>query len=446
MAHDRTLQAAWYLGKLVRSGAKSPRSAPRQPSMKVAMRKTLLLLILLALPLTTCSDTDSAVADLEQRILELEGRLPESRQPTSVPPISQPTSVSERATPVPPAPVPAASGITAGGFSVLELVDAQPELSILRSLLNESGLADTLDSGGPFTLFAPTNDAFRTITAELLQLRSDPEMLQEFLLHHLLDGEVLISEMQALEKGRLTAGTLIPGVPLQLTIDDGNAVLVNDVSQVLVEDAKGRNGVMHIINHVLFPSPNAAANATQPPVVPTPTLGPTVSEEPTSERIVESNEPAGLTQPQQNAARSALTYLDFSGFSRQGLIDQLSSEFGDQYDVQDATTAVDSLDVNWTSQAVRSAQTYLDVSGFSRQGLIDQLSSEFGDQHAIQDATTAVDSLDVNWTSQAVRSAQTYLELSGFSCNGLIEQLSSSFGDQYTVEEATNGASQAGAC
>lgn len=96
--------------------------------------------------------------------------------------------------------------------------------------------------------------------------------------------------------------------------------------------------------------------------------------------------------------------------------------------------------------AVRSAETYLAISGFSRQGLIGQLSSEFGDRYSVGDATAAVDSLTVDWNTQAARSAAAYLAISGFSCQGLINQLSSQHGDKYTVSQATYGATQAGIC
>lgn len=96
--------------------------------------------------------------------------------------------------------------------------------------------------------------------------------------------------------------------------------------------------------------------------------------------------------------------------------------------------------------AVRSATSYLKMSGFSRQGLIDQLSSEYGDRFSVSDATVAVDSLNTDWRLQATRSAASYLKMSGFSCQGLIEQLSSQHGDKYTVEQATYGARQAGIC
>lgn len=98
------------------------------------------------------------------------------------------------------------------------------------------------------------------------------------------------------------------------------------------------------------------------------------------------------------------------------------------------------------NNAVRSAKQYLSMQGFSRNGLIQQLSSDYGDSYSVADATAAVDSLNINWNNQAVRSAKQYLSMQGFSCKGLIEQLSSSTGDQYTVSQATYGARQAGAC
>jgi|SRR6056297_3802014 len=96
--------------------------------------------------------------------------------------------------------------------------------------------------------------------------------------------------------------------------------------------------------------------------------------------------------------------------------------------------------------AVRSAKSYLSFQAFSRNGLIEQLSSPYGDGYNVSDATIAVDSLSVDWNAQAVKSANQYLAMMGFSCKGLIEQLSSDAGDKYTVSQATYGARQAGAC
>ena len=98
------------------------------------------------------------------------------------------------------------------------------------------------------------------------------------------------------------------------------------------------------------------------------------------------------------------------------------------------------------SNAVRSAKQYLSFSGFSRIGLIRQLSSDAGDGYDAADAAVAVDSLNIDWNMEAVRSAKQYLNFTGFSRKGLIRQLSASAGDNYTIEQATYGAKQTGIC
>lgn len=96
--------------------------------------------------------------------------------------------------------------------------------------------------------------------------------------------------------------------------------------------------------------------------------------------------------------------------------------------------------------AIREAKNYLKVMAFSRQGLIDQLSSEVGGQYDVSDATLAVDSLNVDWNYQAVRSAKNYLKIMGFSCRGLIDQLSADTGGRFTPAEAEYGAQEVGLC
>ncbi|WP_369054838.1 Ltp family lipoprotein [Kineococcus terrestris] len=82
---------------------------------------------------------------------------------------------------------------------------------------------------------------------------------------------------------------------------------------------------------------------------------------------------AAASVAQENAVRAAENYLDFSAFSRTGLIDQLEFE---GYSAEDATYGVDHITVDWNEQAAKSAKNYLDFSSFSRQGLIDQLEFE----------------------------------------------------------------------
>lgn len=100
-----------------------------------------------------------------------------------------------------------------------------------------------------------------------------------------------------------------------------------------------------------------------------------------------------LTLVQQNALRSAENYLRMTAFSRQGLIDQLSSEYGSGYSVADAAWAADNIGADWNEQAVRSAEAYLELTAFSRQALIEQLSSEHGSKYTLEQATHAVSTL-----------------------------------------------------
>ena len=81
---------------------------------------------------------------------------------------------------------------------------------------------------------------------------------------------------------------------------------------------------------------------------------------------------------------------------------------------------------------------------FSRDGLIEQLSSEYGDGYSVEDATFAADNVGADWNEQAAKAAQNYLDLMPFSRDGLIEQLTSDYGDQYTLEQATYGVDQTG--
>ncbi|MCJ8505784.1 Ltp family lipoprotein [Kocuria flava] len=104
-----------------------------------------------------------------------------------------------------------------------------------------------------------------------------------------------------------------------------------------------------------------------------------------AETEADNAEQSSATVAQRNAIRSAENYIDFSAFSRSGLIDQLEFE---GYSTADATFAVDSLDIDYNEQAAKSAANYLETSAFSRSGLIDQLMFE---GYTAEQATYGVD-------------------------------------------------------
>ena len=96
-------------------------------------------------------------------------------------------------------------------------------------------------------------------------------------------------------------------------------------------------------------------------------------------------------------------------------------------------------------QALTAAEGYLSMgSGFSRQGLIDQLDSSAGDGFSVADATWAVDHSDADWNAQAVEAAQGYMKLGGFSRDSLIAQLTSPSGSQFTEAQAEYAADKVG--
>lgn len=137
-----------------------------------------------------------------------------------------------------------------------------------------------------------------------------------------------------------------------------------------------------------------------------------------------------MTTGQKNALRSAESYLAFTAFSYEGLIDQLEYE---QYSYEDAVFAADNCGADWNEQALESALSYLEFTAFSYTGLIDQLEYE---KFTTEQATYAADNCGADWNEQAAKSAESYLEFMSFSRDGLIDQLEY---EGFTYEQAVYG-------
>lgn len=96
-------------------------------------------------------------------------------------------------------------------------------------------------------------------------------------------------------------------------------------------------------------------------------------------------------------------------------------------------------------QAVQSARSYLDMgSGFSRESLLKQLTSSYGEGFSEADAEFAVNYLKPDWNAQAVECAKGYLALESFSRSRLIEQLTSKYGNGFTEAQAEYAANKVG--
>jgi len=132
--------------------------------------------------------------------------------------------------------------------SVADTLAAKPELSTLSSLIVKAGLTDTLKGTGPFTVFAPTNAAFAKVPAKTLDdLGKDPARLKSVLTYHVVPGKVLAADVKN------SNAKTVNGANLALS-KAGNFVTVED-GMVQTADLQATNGVVHIIDSVLIPSP-----------------------------------------------------------------------------------------------------------------------------------------------------------------------------------------------
>ncbi len=110
--------------------------------------------------------------------------------------------------------------------------------------------------------------------------------------------------------------------------------------------------------------------------------------DPGTEVLITAEAPKPMyTLAQQNAIGKAQSYLDFAGFSRSGLIDQLEYE---GYSTEDATFGADNAGADWNAEAAEKAASYLEFTSFSRQGLYDQLAYEGFTDAEIQFGLAAV--------------------------------------------------------
>ena len=121
-----------------------------------------------------------------------------------------------------------------------------PQLSTLTKLLNDAGLADTLRGAGPFTVFAPSDEAFKAVPAKTMaELAANKELLKSVLSYHLLAGKVTAADAK---NGNLKS---VQGADLAVS-KAGSFVTVED-AVVTEADVAASNGVLHIIDKVLMP-------------------------------------------------------------------------------------------------------------------------------------------------------------------------------------------------
>ena len=168
--------------------------------------------------------------------------------------------------PAPMAPAPMSttpmSGSTDATPATLDIVDtamAAKNLTTLVKALQVAGLVETLKGAGPFTVFAPTDQAFSRLPAGTLDaLLADPAKLKTILTYHVIPASIMASDAMAMTSP--TSPPTVEGATLQVTKGRRGRLKVNDAT-VIKADIKASNGVVHIIDRVLMPPMDMAAPA-----------------------------------------------------------------------------------------------------------------------------------------------------------------------------------------
>jgi transforming growth factor-beta-induced protein len=135
-------------------------------------------------------------------------------------------------------------------MDIVDTAVADGRFKTLAAALTAAGLVDTLKGEGPFTVFAPTDDAFAALPAGTIDSLLKPENKQQLidiLTYHVVPGKVMASDVTGLEK----AATVL-GKDISIKVQDGKVIL-NDKVQVILTDIETSNGVIHVIDGVLLP-------------------------------------------------------------------------------------------------------------------------------------------------------------------------------------------------
>lgn len=137
--------------------------------------------------------------------------------------------------------------------SLVEIASSNQDFSTLVAAVKAAGLVDTLSTPGPFTIFAPTNEAFAKLPAGTVDTLLKPEnkqQLTDILTYHVVPGEVLAADVKP---GKVKT---VNGAELTISVEGGKVFITDGKGnkvEVVKTDIQGSNGVIHVINGVLLP-------------------------------------------------------------------------------------------------------------------------------------------------------------------------------------------------
>jgi uncharacterized surface protein with fasciclin (FAS1) repeats len=161
-------------------------------------------------------------------------------EPTQAPPTPMPTEEPmDEATEEPAAEL----------LSIVDIAVQDGRFTTLVTALEAAGLVETLQGDGPFTVFAPTDEAFAALPEGALDgLLADSEALSSVLLYHVVGGKVMAADVVSLDGQEVATAS---GDAVKVMVD-GSSVMINE-AKVIITDIEGSNGVIHVIDAVLLP-------------------------------------------------------------------------------------------------------------------------------------------------------------------------------------------------
>ncbi len=133
-------------------------------------------------------------------------------------------------------------------MNIVEVAVNAGSFNTLVAAVKAAGLVEVLSGDGPFTVFAPTDEAFARIPdGQLEALLADKEALTKVLTYHVVPGKVMAEEVVG-----LTSAKTVNGQELTIEVMDGMVMI--DGAHVVTTDIEATNGVIHVIDRVIFPS------------------------------------------------------------------------------------------------------------------------------------------------------------------------------------------------
>ena len=138
-------------------------------------------------------------------------------------------------------------GMKKGNKDVIDTAVAAGNFSTLVTAIKAAGLVETLKGDGPFTVFAPTDDAFKKIPGDqLAALLEDKAALTKVLTYHVVPGKVMAADVV-----KLDSAATVEGQSIKISSSDGVKV---DNANVVKTDIAASNGVIHVIDEVIMPN------------------------------------------------------------------------------------------------------------------------------------------------------------------------------------------------